>query len=469
MSLWSSRRRKNAAEQEERAWNQNRPADYVSRQKDAMDAVTNQVGSSFDWNTGDEAYQQYRKLSAANAQAGADNARANAALLAGGYGSSYADSVARQGQQQALASIDSALPSLRGQALTEYQNQQSNLLNVLSGMASTEALDRSAYGANLAQYNNWKNFLANQSAQARTAYANDKANAWNWVKNVGEAVLNAYDTYKGFSQQKWQNEFAERQYNDSLARANKSDALSAYEQAFQLYQQGAGDAAQKVLNTYGLDADAFANYTGAPVTRADQANALNAAASLVAAGNNEAAANLLKMYGLDANAAGSYNTIANRQLATALAKTAATKSSGSGRTSRSSGSSGGSGWTNSQLLTALGKYQSLADDDPTKAIYGSILEGAGMLPQTTNTSTAALPALDVNQPYTPPSNLLLAANQKNKKTAASPSSNYDLPTQLAKNYAKKGYSAWAIMNNMHANGYTDDEIAQALENAGVKY
>lgn len=468
MSLWSSRRRKNAAEQEERAWNQNRPADYVSRQKDAMDAVTGQVGSGFDWNTGDEAYQQYRKLSAANAQAGADNARANADLLAGGYGSSYADSVARQGQQQALASIDSALPSLRGQALTEYQNQQSNLLNALSGMASTEALDRSAYGANLAQYNNWKNFLANQSAQARTAYANDKANAWNWVKNVGEAVLNAYDTYKGFSQQKWQNEFAERQYNDSLARANKSDALSAYEQAFQLYQQGAGDAAQKVLNTYGLDADAFANYTGAPVTRADQANALNAAASLVAAGNNEAAANLLKMYGLDANAAGSYNTIANRQLATALTKAAATKGSSSRRSSRSSGSSGGNGWTNSQLLTALGKYQSLADDDPTKAIYGSILEGAGMLPQTA-TSTAALPALDVNQPYAPPSNLLLAANQKNKKTAASPSSKYDLPTQLAKNYAKKGYSAWAIMNNMHANGYTDDEIAQALENAGVKY
>lgn len=348
MSLWSSRKRKNAAEQEERAWNQNRPADYVSRQKDAMDAVTGQVGSGFDWNTGDEAYQQYRKLSAANAQAGADNARANADLLAGGYGSSYADSVARQGQQQALASIDSALPSLRGQALTEYQNQQNDLLNALSGMASTEALDRSAYGANLAQYNNWKNFLANQSAQARTAYANDKANAWNWVKNVGEAVLNAYDTYKGFSQQKWQNEFAERQYNDSLARANKSDALSAYEQAFQLYQQGAGDAAQKVLNTYGLDADAFANYTGAPVTRADQANALNAAASLVAAGNNEAAANLLKMYGLDANAAGSYNTIANRQLATALTKAAATKGSSSKRSSRSSG---GNGWTNAQILT----------------------------------------------------------------------------------------------------------------------
>lgn len=461
MSLWSSRRRKNAAEQEERAWNQNRPADYVSRQKDAMDAVTNQVGSGFDWNTGDEAYQQYRKLSAANAQAGADNARANADLLAGGYGSSYADSVARQGQQQALASIDSALPSLRGQALTEYQNRQTNLLNALSGMASTEALDRSAYGANLAQYNNWKNFLVNQSAQARTAYANDKANAWNWVKNVGSAVLNAYDTYKGFSQQKWQNEFAERQYNDSLARANKSDALSAYEQAFQLYQQGAGDAAQKVLNTYGLDADAFANYTGAPVTRADQANALNAAASLVAAGNNEAAANLLKMYSLDANAAGNYNTIANRQLATALAKTAATKSSGSGRTSRSSGSSGGSGWTNSQLLTALGKYQSLADDDPTKAIYGSILEGAGMLPQAATTSTAASGSATSGT---------TSSNGKKSSTLPQNSDFVPMPTtrtamaqRQALNWANAGQSDDQIMDRLIRQGLSDDEIYTVLK------
>lgn len=460
MSLWSSRKRKNAAEQEERAWNQNRPADYVSRQKDAMDAVTGQVGSGFDWNTGDEAYQQYRKLSAANAQAGADNARANADLLAGGYGSSYADSVARQGQQQALASIDSAMPSLRGQALTEYQNQQSNLLNALSGMASTEALDRSAYGANLAQYNNWKNFLANQSAQARTAYANDKANAWNWVKNVGEAVLNAYDTYKGFSQQKWQNEFAERQYNDSLARANKSDALSAYEQAFQLYQQGAGDAAQKVLNTYGLDADAFANYTGAPVTRADQANALNAAASLVAAGNNEAAANLLKMYGLDANAAGSYNTIANRQLATALTKAAATKGSSSRRSSRSSGSSGGNGWTNSQLLTALGKYQSLADDDPTKAIYGSILEGAGMLPQTTTSPAASgSTASSTTSSNGNKSNALL----RNGDFVPMPTTRTALAQRQALSWANAGQSDDQIMDRLIRQGLSDDEVYAVLK------
>lgn len=338
MSLWSSRKRKNAAEQEERAWNQNRPADYVSRQKDAMDAVTGQVGSGFDWNTGDEAYQQYRKLSAANAQAGADNARANADLLAGGYGSSYADSVARQGQQQALASIDSAMPSLRGQALTEYQNQQNNLLNALSGMASTEALDRSAYGANLAQYNNWKNFLANQSAQARTAYANDKANAWNWVKNVGEAVLNAYDTYKGFSQQKWQNEFAERQYEDQKKQ-------NIYSEAYDLYGRGATTAADQLLEPYGVTSEIFRNMNAGNTQYSleDQIGGLKLASSLAAAGQTGAAQWVASSYGLPEG-------ILNYNL-----PTSSTRSSGSGgssrRSSRSSGSFGGNGWTNAQILT----------------------------------------------------------------------------------------------------------------------
>lgn len=434
--LFDTLRRKNQAEQEEREWNANRPADYVSRNKDAMDSLTGQIGSGFDWDTGSKAYQQYRAQAQANAAASAENAQANAAMLAGGYGSSYADSVAKQGQQQALSGIDNAVSGLRGQALSEYQNQQNDLLSALSGMANTEALDRSAYGSNFANYTAWQNFLANQSEQARNENDNYWNNLWNTVKNIGSAALTAYDGYKGYTQQQWENDFAREQWEYNKNRTDQSDALNAYQQAFNLYTQGAGDAASDVLNRYGLNANAFANYTGAPVTRDDQAGVLSTAASLVASGNQEAAANLLKMYGLDSNAAGDYNTLTQRALSAALTKRAATGSGGSRGYYRQS-----SEWSKSELRNLMKDRESVAAKGGDTTWYDGILADAGYpVPETKNTESTG------------------------KSTAQSS----DTGTLLAQRYAKRGYSAWAITNIMSQNGYSDKEISDALEKAGVE-
>ena len=434
--LFDTLRRKNQAEQEEREWNANRPADYVSRNKDAMDSLTGQIGSGFDWDTGSKAYQQYRAQAQANAAASAENAQANAEMLAGGYGSSYADSVAKQGQQQALSGIDNAVPGLRGQALSEYQNQQNDLLSALSGMANTEALDRSAYGSNFANHTAWQNFLANQSEQARNENDNYWNNLWNTVKNIGSAALTAYDGYKGYTQQQWENDFAREQWEYNKKRTDQSDALNAYQQAFNLYTQGAGDAASDVLNRYGLNANAFANYTGAPVTRDDQAGVLSTAASLVASGNQEAAANLLKMYGMDTNAAGDYNTLTQRALSAALAKRAATGSGGSRGYYRQS-----SEWSKSELRNLMKDRESVAAKGGDTTWYDGILADAGYpVPETKNTESTG------------------------KSTAQSS----DTGTLLAQRYAKRGYSAWAITNIMSQNGYSDKEISDALEKAGVE-
>lgn len=434
--LFDTLRRKNQAEQEEREWNANRPADYVSRNKDAMDSLTGQIGSGFDWDTGSKAYQQYRAQAQANAAASAENAQANAAMLAGGYGSSYADSVAKQGQQQALSGIDNAVPGLRGQALSEYQNQQNDLLSALSGMANTEALDRSAYGSNFASHTAWQNFLANQSEQARNENDNYWNNLWNTVKNIGSAALTAYDGYKGYTQQQWENDFAREQWEYNKNRTDQSDALNAYQKAFNLYIQGAGDAASDVLNRYGLNANAFANYNGAPVTRDDQAGVLSTAASLVASGNQEAAANLLKMYGMDTNAAGDYNTLTQRALSAALAKRAATGSGGSRGYYRQS-----SEWSKSELRNLMKDRESVAAKGGDTTWYDGILADAGYpVPETKNTESTG------------------------KSTAQSS----DTGTLLAQRYAKRGYSAWAITNIMSQNGYSDKEISDALEKAGVE-
>ena len=406
--LFDTLRRKNQAEQEEREWNANRP-DYVSRNKDAMDSLTGQIGSGFDWDTGSKAYQQYRAQAQANAAASAENAQANAAMLAGGYGSSYADSVAKQGQQQALSGIDNAVPGLRSRALSKYQNQQNDLLSALSGMANTEALDRSAYGSNFANYTAWQNFLANQSEQARNENDNYWNNLWNTVKNIGSAALTAYDGYKGYTQQQWENDFAREQWEYNKNRT---------------------------------------------------------AASLVASGNQEAAANLLKMYGLDSNAAGSYGTIANRQLATQLAKAAATKSSGSSRSSGGSSKSG-SGWTNSQLLTALGKYQSLEDDDPTKSVYANILASAGMLPDgDTGTTAATGTGSGLIAPLANPNKWALPGGTAGGSTGKSTGMPYSNALSYAKGWKEQGMDANTIASRLMNLGASDDVIDRAMQNAG---
>lgn len=443
--LFDTLKRKNKAEQEEQEWNANRPADYVSQNKEAMDALTGQIGSGYDGSELAKAYQQYRDQTADAAAAAADNTRANAAALSSGYGNSWADSLAAQGQGAATANVDAALTALRSRALNEYKNRQSGLVEALSGMGNTEALDRSAYGSNLSNWYNRQNFLANQSAQARNENDNYWNNLWNGIRTVGNVAKSAYDGYMGYTQQQWENEFAREQWEYNKNRTDQSDALSAYQQAFNLYTQGAGDAASDVLNRYGLNADAFANYTGAPITRDDQASVLSTAASLVASGNQEAAANLLKMYGMDASAAGNYGTLTSRLLSTAAAK--AGSSSGSGRSSGSSGKAGAaSGYTSSNVTTLLGK---LAGVKEGSAAYNAI---AGEL---------AKAGVDVG-------GSTQSAGNTGGSTGKSATQSSDTGTLLAQRYAKRGYSAWAIANIMSQNGYSDKEISDALEKAGVE-
>jgi hypothetical protein len=472
--LFDTLKRKNKAEQEERAWSQQAPAAYESRNKETMDALTGQVGSGYDGSTLAKAYQQYREQAADAAAKSAENAQATAAALAGGYGSSYADSVARQNQAAALEGIASAVPGLRSKALTEYQNEQNGLLAALSGMGTTEALDRSAYGSNLANYNNQLNFLRSQSAQARNENDNFWNNVWNGIKTAGNVAMTAYDGYKGYTQQQWENkmaqaqfDFQKQQYADSLARQDKEDKARAYEVAFNLQKAGAGGAASDVLNEYGLNADVFANYTGAPITRDDQASALSAAASLVADGNPEAAANLLKMYGMDANAAGTYTTLMQRQLATAAAKAALTKTGSSGRSSGSGGKAGASGgsnhgYTNAQLLQMSKTYSSMKDSDPQKEYYQQVLTDAGYLePETVSGTGSYKPsyaAVDAVSGAQKANNRSTGAVGKSGQTI----SRAQVAANAAKGQWKKGADLKTIYNSLRLQGYSEAEIEQAL-------
>lgn len=414
-------------------------SNYTDRINEALDSMGAASNAGYDVGTDSELYRQYRAGAQANARAAAENAAAGAAALSGGYGSSYANSVAQQGYQQAMANVDSGLAGLRDKALTMYQLNQNGLSGLLSALQNQDSLEAAEHQGAVANAQDWRDYKKSRADQAAQEKSDFLSNLWEMAKSVGRAGLTAYDTYKGYTQQQWENEFAREQWEYNKERTGQSDALNAYEQAFNLYQQGAGEAANAVLGRYGLDTGIFDNYSGAPITRADKAGALTTAAGLAGGGSDEAARAVLELYGLDPNSVGNYRTIAGRQLATALATKSAGSTGGSSG-SRSSGGTKGSGdksdgikWSANNLLTAAEKYGSYNNDNPAKDIYERILQEGGLLETPTNGMKSITD---------------------------------DVLNRVA-GYAQRGMNGSAITVKLQHEGYSNEEIAEIFNRAGL--
>lgn len=398
-------------------------SNYTDRINETLDSMGAASNAGYDVGTDSKLYRQYRAGAQANARAAAENAAAGAAALSGGYGSSYANSVAQQGYQQAMANVDSGLTGLRDKALTMYQLKQNGLSGLLSALQNQDSLEAAEHQGAVANAQDWRDYKKSRADQAAQEKSDFLSNLWEMAKSVGRAGLTAYDTYKGYTQQQWENEFAREQWEYNKERTGQSDALNAYEQAFNLYQQGAGDAANAVLGRYGLDTGIFDNYSGAPITRADKAGALTTAAGLAGGGSDEAARAVLELYGLDPNSVGNYRTIAGRQLATTLA----TKSAGS-----SGGSSGSrSSPTYDQLLSMSKEFVTMKASDPRYDYYKRTLTDAGWIKDDTRV----------------PQRAQVAAN-------------------AIKGQRNHGSDDQTIFDSLKYQGYTDDEIWKAFELAG---
>ena len=407
-------------------WEAKRPGDYTSQYKDKIDGVMGKLDGMKDFSydpTRDAAYEQYKNSYTRQAKLANENAQANASAISGGYGSSYANSVAQQGYQQAMANVDSGLAGLRDKALTMYQLKQNGLSGLLSALQNQDSLEAAEHQGAVANAQDWRDYKKSRADQAAQEKSDFLSNLWEMAKSVGRAGLTAYDTYKGYTQQQWENEFAREQWEYNKERTGQSDALNAYEQAFNLYQQGAGDAANAVLGRYGLDTGIFDNYSGAPITRADKAGALTTAAGLAGGGSDEAARAVLELYGLDPNSVGNYRTIVGRQLATTLA----TKSAGG-----SGGSSGsGSSPTYAQLLSMSKEFVTMKASDPRYDHYKRTLTDAGWIEDDTRV----------------PQRAQVAAN-------------------AIKGQRNHGSDDQTIFDSLKYQGYTDDEIWKAFELAG---
>lgn len=266
--------------------------------------------------------------------------------------------------------------------------------------------------------------------------------------NIGGALVNGYDAYKGFSRQKEQ------------------DKLSAIAQAAQYHKEGAStDFLNSILEPYGLDASIFNDWdTGdtEEMSMSDMMGLLTQAAGVQDDGHPELAQYMLKVNNIDPSILGSYSA--------ALYKNNNSGSSGSGRRSGGSGSSSGSRSSGStgnkrptptyaQLLDMADDYTKMKDSDPRKTNYGNTLQYYNMI-DTPN-------LLEKNTGLTGQSWKGDPANKWGTGTNSEKQNVSDDVLNRVAGYAQRGMNGSAITVKLQHEGYSNEEIAEIFNRVGI--
>lgn len=418
---------------------------YTGRVNDRLDKVSGLNDTGVTDTVLNEAYQSYRDKVAGNAADSAAAALGTAQSLGGGYGTDWAKSVADQTAADKTASAGTALAELRGKALQQWQSELAGNADMVSTLLGQDSRERSAAAQDTANAQTWRNYLYGRVGQARQENSDFWSNAWNIIKGIGNTVKAGYDGYMGYTQQKWENDFREKQYADSLSRAQLSDQLAAMEQATAFKQAGFDELANQTLAKYGLDSTMLDAWQGMSDTTKEQMAALLQGASLAGSGNDTGAKSYLQMAGIDPGSTDYYSTIAGRQNASALAlarqKSAITgtgrssgRSSGSSSSGSKTGSSGNVGiqYSSSNVTSMMNKLAGMSQNDPMYSVILGELRRAGVdVDGKTSTSGVATDRQTV------------AAN-------------------AARGQQSRGSDEQTIYNSLRLQGYSEDEIAYAM-------
>lgn len=407
---------------------------YTGRVNDRLDKISGLNDTGVTDAALSEAYQSYRDKAAGKAADSAAAALGTTQSLGSGYGTDWAKSVADQTAQDQTASMGTTLAALRSKALQQWQNELAGNTDMVSTLLGQDSMERSAAAQDTANAQTWRNYLYGRLGQARQENNDFKSNVWNIIKGIGSVAKAGYDGYMGYTQQQWENDFKEKQYADSLSRAQLSDQLAAMEQATAFKQAGFDELANQTLARYGLDSTMLDAWQGMSDTTKEQMAALLQGASLASSGNDTGAKSYLQLAGIDPGSTDYYSTIAGRQNASALelARQKSTITGTGGRSKskssggRSSGSkTGSSGFTNSQLMSMSKAFKGMASTDPMYSFYKKTLTDAGWLTD---------------------SRLEYGQNVVNQSIAGGKSQN-------------------EIMNQLMNQGFTDEEIARFFNNA----
>ncbi len=382
------------------------PGAYDDRYDQAIQNTVSAMGSQnstgFDFNSQNKDYRGALSRLFGNQGAAADAAAQVAQSLSGGYGADWAKSAADQsaasGVQDAAAGV---MAKARADALTQWQQELAGQSSQLDTLLGQDSLERGEYDGKVKAAQNWRGYQHDRTEQARQENSDFWSNVWNVLQNVGSAVIQGYDAYKGYRQQDWENAFALRQYNDNLNRTQLSDQTAALQQAAAYKQAGFDDAATQILTKYGLDSTMLDAWQGLSQVDQDKLTYLATAAGLAGSGYDTAAKSYLTAAGLGTDSIDYYNTIADRQnqsnlnyQAGLLALQNRYKTAGTGSsTSRSSGTKSGTGSTSQKAAHTDAEYDKMyssytakdADKSEGYSYWQGELADAGRIPRLSGT------------------------------------------------------------------------------------
>lgn len=115
---------------------------------DMIDNLYNQVINQkpFEYEpTADPTYNRYADIYARNAKLTSEDAMAQAAMLTGGYGSSYGQAVATQAYNEQMSKMNDIIPELRQQALAEHENERAKNIEALTLLLKEREYERGIY------------------------------------------------------------------------------------------------------------------------------------------------------------------------------------------------------------------------------------------------------------------------------------------------------------------------------------
>lgn len=175
-----------------RAHEQARPGEYRSEYdqalKEAMDRILNQKDFQYRLN-GDALYRQYRSQAVRDARRAMSDTMGQAAALAGGYGSSYAQAVGQQAYARQLEGLADRIPELYSLAMEQYRLQTQGLRDKYDLLAGAQGEEYTRYRDSLAAWQAEADRLQKQYADRRDsdygAYRDDVAD-WKWQQEFDE-------------------------------------------------------------------------------------------------------------------------------------------------------------------------------------------------------------------------------------------------------------------------------------------